>query len=67
MPDCSLPELRFRRRLAFRQPGLVEAVFSGVGFGLFFVALAETSSEAGTWPLVSARGISVLLFVLAGA
>ena len=55
-----------RRRLTFRQPGLIEAVFSGVGFGLFFVALAETSSDAGTWPLVSARGISVLLFVLAG-
>jgi len=41
----------------------VDALFSGVGFGLFFVFIARTSEEAGHWPLVSARLISVLMFV----
>ncbi len=51
------------RRRVLRQPGLVDAVFSGVGFGMFFVALSQTSTDAGMWPLVSARGTSVMLFI----
>jgi drug/metabolite transporter (DMT)-like permease len=35
------------------------AVGAGIGFGLFYVALAKTSSGAHLWPLVSARGASV--------
>ena len=38
------------------------AVLSGVAIGLFFVALARTSREAGLWPLVAARSASVILF-----
>jgi drug/metabolite transporter (DMT)-like permease len=38
------------------------ALLAGVVIGLFFVALARTSSEAGLWPLVTARVVSVTLF-----
>ncbi|MFN3255927.1 MAG: EamA family transporter [Ilumatobacter sp.] len=48
------------------RPGVIEALFSGLGFGLFFVFIARTSEEAGHWPLVGARFISVVMFA-AGA
>lgn len=35
------------------------ALAAGLGFGLFFVALARTSDGAGTWPLLGARAASV--------
>lgn len=35
------------------------AVTAGVGFSLFFIALAETHDDAGMWPLVIARLVSV--------
>ncbi len=38
------------------------ALLSGVAIGFFFVALAHTSSDAGLWPLVVARAVSVTLF-----
>jgi uncharacterized membrane protein len=38
------------------------AVLSGVIIGLFFLALARTSDEAGLWPLVAARIVSVTIF-----
>ena len=38
------------------------ALLSGVAIGLFFVALARTTTEAGVWPLVAARAVSVSLF-----
>ena len=47
-----------------RQPGVVDALFSGIGFGLFFVFIARASEEAGHWPLVGARGISALMFTV---
>ena len=55
-----------RSRSIFSRPGVVDALFSGIGFGLFFVFIARTAESAGHWPLVSARGISVVMFV-AGA
>lgn len=42
---------------------------AGLGFALFFIALGETSVEAGLWPLVAARAVSVpviLVVALAG-
>jgi drug/metabolite transporter (DMT)-like permease len=48
------------------RPGVVEALLSGIGFGLFFVFIARTSESAGHWPLVGARFISVVMFA-AGA
>jgi drug/metabolite transporter (DMT)-like permease len=38
---------------------LILAVTAGVGFSFFFIALAETHDEAGMWPLVVARVVSV--------
>ena len=46
-------------------PGLIEAIGSGVGFALFFVALAQASETAGLWPLLTAR-VSIAVAALAG-
>jgi len=35
------------------------ALTAGLGFSVFFIALAETNDAAGMWPLVIARGVSV--------
>jgi drug/metabolite transporter (DMT)-like permease len=47
-----------------RTKAFVLAVLSGVVIGFFFVALAQTSSRAGLWPLVAARAASVSLFAM---
>jgi drug/metabolite transporter (DMT)-like permease len=47
-----------RADAASRQ-ALLLAFVAGVGFSVFFVALAETESAAGIWPLVVARVVSV--------
>jgi drug/metabolite transporter (DMT)-like permease len=47
-----------------RKKALVLAVLSGIVIGLFFVALARTGDEAGLWPLVAARIVSVSLFAV---
>ena len=47
------------------QPGLPEALLSGVGFGLFFVFIYRTSESAGQWPLLGARSVSVVMFTIA--
>jgi drug/metabolite transporter (DMT)-like permease len=44
------------------QRGVGLALLSGVAIGFFYLALAETSPDAGLWPLLVARGTSVLLF-----
>ncbi|MGI9622165.1 MAG: EamA family transporter [Acidimicrobiales bacterium] len=41
------------------------AVLAGLGFSVFFLALAETSEEAGLWPLVVARLVSVPIAIVA--
>ncbi|MDW3219179.1 MAG: DMT family transporter [Acidimicrobiales bacterium] len=38
---------------------MVLALVAGVGFSIFFIALAETETAAGMWPLVVARVVSV--------
>lgn len=53
------------RRPALAIPGLFEALLSGIGFGLFFVFLDQTSADAGFWPLLSARSVSVVVFAVA--
>jgi drug/metabolite transporter (DMT)-like permease len=35
------------------------AITAGLGFGIFFVFLGQTSADAGMWPLVTARAVSV--------
>ena len=49
--------------------GLGLALASGIAIGLFFLALARTSTEAGLWPLLIARVSSVTFFgaILVGA
>lgn len=47
-----------------RQPGVTEALFAGVGFGLFFVFITRASDVAGHWPLVSARAVPIVMFTL---
>ena len=46
---------------------LVTALGSGLGFGIFFVALDATSDDAGLWPVVAGRAASVALFAIAAA
>lgn len=43
---------------------ILYAVLAGVGFGLFFVVLSYTEDDAGLWPLVPARVVSVSLLVV---
>ena len=43
--------------------GLVESLVAGVAFGVFFILVAETSSDSGLIPLVSARAASVTVLV----
>lgn len=43
-------------------PGVGIALASGVAMGLFFLALARTHAQAGLWPLLAARAVSVSLF-----
>lgn len=40
------------------------AIASGVAIGLFFLALARTSPGAGMWPLLAARAVSALFFLV---
>jgi drug/metabolite transporter (DMT)-like permease len=40
------------------------AIASGLGFGGFFVCMAQTSSASGMWPLVSARAVSVAVLMM---
>jgi drug/metabolite transporter (DMT)-like permease len=47
-----------------RTKAFLLAVLSGVVIGFFFVALARTSDEAGLWPLMAARTVSVGLFAV---
>jgi len=47
-----------------RRSGVGTALASGVAIGFFFLSLAQTKSDAGMWPLLAARLVSVLLFVL---
>jgi drug/metabolite transporter (DMT)-like permease len=42
---------------------ILSAVAAGIGFGVFFVFLGQTEADAGMWPLVTARAVSVPLVV----
>ncbi len=53
------PRIRARERYDTAKTRRLSAL-AGLGFGLFFVALAQTSSEAGLVPLLGARAASVI-------
>jgi len=38
---------------------ILAAITAGLGFGAFFVFLGQTNVDAGMWPLVTARAVSV--------
>ena len=42
--------------------GLLLGIGSGIGFGLFFVALNATPPDSGLWPLLAAKVASVVVF-----
>jgi drug/metabolite transporter (DMT)-like permease len=44
--------------------GVPEAIAAGLLFAAFFIVLARTSADAGLWPLVGARGVSIVVFAL---
>jgi uncharacterized membrane protein len=44
------------------RPALSLAIAAGLAIGVFFLALARTSANAGMWPLLTARVVAVLLF-----
>ncbi len=44
--------------------GVGYGILAGLGFGFFFVAIAQTGDGAGLWPLVGARGASVTLMAI---
>lgn len=47
---------------AAHRTGVGTALASGVLIGFFFLTLAQTKSEAGMWPILVARTLSVTLF-----
>jgi drug/metabolite transporter (DMT)-like permease len=46
---------------------LALSALAGLGFGGFFVALDKVTDESGLWPIVSARGASVLVIAVIAA
>jgi len=54
------------KRTQFLPPGVAEALFAGIGFGAYFIALAQTRADAGMVPLFAARATSVVLLVAGG-
>jgi drug/metabolite transporter (DMT)-like permease len=54
-------------RRVMGEPGFGLALLAGVAVGVFFLALARTAPAAGLWPLLAARGASVVLFVVIAA
>jgi drug/metabolite transporter (DMT)-like permease len=47
-------------------PGVREGLLAGVGFGLYFIALAQTRGAAGMYPLLAARVTSIVLLLGGG-
>jgi drug/metabolite transporter (DMT)-like permease len=54
------------RRTRGLPPGLLDGILAGVGFGAYFILLAQTRGDAGLVPLLAARATSVALLVAGG-
>jgi drug/metabolite transporter (DMT)-like permease len=46
--------------------GLPVAITSGIAIGIFLVFLKQTGPLAGLWPLIAARVVAVVFFIMAG-
>jgi drug/metabolite transporter (DMT)-like permease len=55
-----------KQRTGLFPPGILEALISGIGFGAYFIALAQTRADAGMVPLLAARATSVIVLVAGG-
>jgi drug/metabolite transporter (DMT)-like permease len=53
-----------RGRLA--QPGIVDGLIAGLGFGCFFILLSNAGHDSGMWPLVGSKMSSISLVGLGG-
>ncbi|MEM9562951.1 MAG: EamA family transporter [Actinomycetota bacterium] len=60
------PRDRFRQRRRQARTRTL-ALVAGIGFGSFFVALAQTSADGGLHPLLGARAAAIAALVVAGA
>ncbi|MCU1392104.1 MAG: protein of unknown function transrane [Ilumatobacteraceae bacterium] len=49
------------RHIATQRSTIVLALLAGLGFAVIFIALGETTSSSGIWPLVSSRAVSVVI------
>jgi drug/metabolite transporter (DMT)-like permease len=59
---AEVAEYRERNKRAGLPRGVGTALASGVAIGFFFLTLARTGPNAGMWPLLTARMLSVVLF-----
>ena len=50
------------RRIGAARHG--QALLAGVMFGILFIAFSQTSEQAGLWPLVAARSVSIPIVAL---
>ena len=58
------PERQEQALSETRRSGVGTALASGVAIGFFFLTLAQTESDAGMWPILVARLVSVTLFAV---
>ncbi|HTJ27888.1 MAG TPA: DMT family transporter, partial [Candidatus Limnocylindria bacterium] len=61
--DEDAPLARAPRRHPF-PPGVLSAIAAGIAFGFFFVILAQTHRDAGLYPLLGTRVVSLSLLSL---
>jgi drug/metabolite transporter (DMT)-like permease len=55
-----------RARMRLTQPGIVDALIAGLGFGCFFILLSSAGQDSGMWPLIGSKAASISLVALAG-
>ena len=57
---------RLPRAATLKGPVVLGSLAAGTGFGLLFVLLSRTAPDSGFWPVLGARGASLLLLGLVG-
>jgi drug/metabolite transporter (DMT)-like permease len=49
----------------WREPGVIDALISGLAIGGFYILIAHTNPASGLWPLVPSRLVSALICAVA--